>query len=62
MARRGRIISKAPSKQMALTQRDCLRCERAFLSEGAYNRLCKSCLEYLSTSPTPAEEYTLGYP
>jgi len=62
MARRGRIILKSPSKQVALTQRDCLRCDREFLSEGPYNRLCKSCLEYLSTSPTPAEEYTLGYP
>ncbi|HEX9870606.1 MAG TPA: hypothetical protein VGC99_18830 [Candidatus Tectomicrobia bacterium] len=62
MARRGRIISESPSKKLELTQRDCLRCDREFLSEGPYNRLCKSCLEYLSTSPTPAEEYTLGYP
>lgn len=61
MARRARTGLKSPSKKIALTQRDCLRCDRAFPSEGPYNRLCKTCLEYLNTSPTPAEEYTIGY-
>ena len=61
MARRARILSKTPSEKIELTQRECLRCDREFPSEGPYNRLCKPCLEYLSTSPTPAEEYTIGY-
>jgi hypothetical protein len=61
MARSARIISKSSSKKIELTQRDCLRCNREFPSEGAYNRLCKTCLEYLNSSPTPAEEYTIGY-
>ncbi len=62
MGRRARVMSKSLSKKDDLTQRDCLRCDREFLSEGLYNRLCKPCLEYLSTSPTPVEEYTIGYP
>jgi hypothetical protein len=62
MGRRARVMSKSFSKKDELTQRDCLRCDREFLSEGPYNRLCKPCLEYLSTSPTPAEEYSIGYP
>jgi 5-methylcytosine-specific restriction endonuclease McrBC regulatory subunit McrC len=62
MARRARIIPKSSTKKLDLTRRDCLRCDREFLSEGPYNRLCKSCLEYLGTSPTPVEEYTIGYP
>ena len=61
MARRARAIPKSPSKKVELTYRDCLRCDRVFPSEGPYNRLCKTCLEYLSTSPTPAEEYSIGY-
>jgi len=62
MGRRARIMSNMPSKKLEMTERDCLRCEREFLSEGPYNRLCKPCLEYLSASPTPVEEYTIGYP
>jgi hypothetical protein len=61
MARGARTDSKPSSKDAKLTQRDCLRCDRAFLSEGPFNRLCKTCLEYLNTSPTPMEEYTIGY-
>ncbi len=61
MAHRARISPKSSSKKRKLTQRDCLRCERAFHSEGPFNRLCKPCLEYLNTSPTPMEEYTIGY-
>jgi hypothetical protein len=61
MARTARIGSKSPSKNIKLTQRDCLRCDRAFPSEGPFNRLCKTCLEYLNSSPTPIEEYTVSY-
>ena len=61
MAHTARITSKSSSKHHKLTQRDCLRCDRAFNSEGPFNRLCKTCLEYLNTSPTPLEEYSIGY-
>lgn len=61
MARRARTIPEAPSEKIELTQRDCLRCDRVFSSQGPYNRLCKTCLESLNASPTPDEEYTIGY-
>jgi hypothetical protein len=61
MAHRARALPKSPSKKIELTYRDCLRCDQVFPSEGPYNRLCKTCLEYLATSPTPAEEYSIGY-
>jgi hypothetical protein len=61
MASRARTSPKSSSKHGKLTQRDCLRCNRAFHSEGPFNRLCKACLEYLNTSPTPMEEYSIGY-
>jgi hypothetical protein len=60
MPQRARPRPKSSSKERKLTQRDCLRCERPFHSEGPFNRLCKPCLEYLNASPTPMEEYTIG--
>jgi 5-methylcytosine-specific restriction endonuclease McrA len=62
MARAIRGYSK-PSRRGAakLKRRSCLRCDRMFLSEGPHNRLCQSCREFLAASPTPAEEYPLGY-
>jgi len=61
MARGAQKTRKSWSKKIELTRRNCLRCDRAFLSKGPYNRLCKPCLEFLDTSPTPDEEYTIGY-
>ena len=61
MAQKARTTLKLSSKDRKLTPRDCLRCERAFYSEGSFNRLCKACLEYLNASPTPMEEYSIGY-
>jgi hypothetical protein len=61
MARRARTTPEAPSNEIELTQRDCLRCDRVFPSKGPYNRLCKTCLESLNASPTPDEEYSIGY-
>jgi hypothetical protein len=61
MARTARTSPKSSSKNIKLTQRDCLRCNRVFPSEGPFNRLCKTCLEYLNSSPTPIEEYSIGY-
>jgi hypothetical protein len=61
MAQKARTGHKLSSRDRKPTQRDCLRCERVFHSEGPFNRLCKACLEYLNASPTPMEEYTIGY-
>jgi hypothetical protein len=61
MTHTARTSQKSSSKKSQLTQRDCLRCDRAFDSEGPFNRLCKACQEYLNASPTPMEEYTIGY-
>jgi hypothetical protein len=61
MARRARTTPETPSNEIELTQRDCLRCDRVFPSKGPYNRLCKTCLESLNASPTPDEEYSIGY-
>ena len=61
MAQRAQTSLKSSSKNRKLTQRECLRCDQAFPSEGPFNRLCKTCLEYLNASSTPAEEYTIGY-
>src|SRR5215510_11922774 len=61
MARAVRAHSKPSRRGMKPKRRECLRCERMFLSEGPHNRLCQSCREFLAASPTPAEEYPLGY-
>ena len=63
MARRTRTTPEAPSRKIELTQRDCLRCDRVFPSQGAYNRLCKTCLEFLTlhlrlTRSTPSAIYS----
>jgi hypothetical protein len=42
-------------------ERDCLRCERKFLSSGPHNRLCRACLEALDASSTPEEVYPLVF-
>jgi hypothetical protein len=36
-------------------KRDCLRCDRTFLSAGTHNRLCQPCREFLDINPTPVE-------
>lgn len=61
MAHTAQTTSQSSSKHRKPMQRDCLRCDRAFNSEGPFNRLCKACVEYLNASPTPLEEYTIGY-
>lgn len=60
MARGARTTTNSRSRKIELMQRDCLRCDRTFASKGPYNRLCKTCLEYLSASPTPDEEYSIS--
>jgi len=61
MARVVRGYSKPARSTMKLKRRACLRCDREFLSEGPHHRLCQGCREFLAASPTPAEEYPLGY-
>lgn len=61
MPRVMRAYSKPSRRTTKLKRRDCLRCDRVFLSEGPHNRLCQACREFLAASPTPAEEYPLGY-
>jgi Zn finger protein HypA/HybF involved in hydrogenase expression len=36
-------VSKRKRRRMAV--RVCLKCERGFLSEGIYNRICRNCHE-----------------
>jgi hypothetical protein len=33
-----------------LKRRECLRCDRPFMSEGAHHRLCKDCRAFLKVS------------
>jgi hypothetical protein len=61
MADRVRLKTGAVSSKRRVKKRICLRCDRGFLSEGPYNRLCQSCREYLNASPTPEEDYSVGY-
>ncbi len=56
-----RGYSKVSRKTRRVKRRACLRCDRMFLSEGPHNRLCQACREFLAASPTPADEYPLGY-
>jgi 5-methylcytosine-specific restriction endonuclease McrA len=45
------------SKQMK--RRNCLRCDREFLSEGPHHRLCQTCRQVIAASPSPEEEYSV---
>jgi hypothetical protein len=45
----------SPMLPQQLTQRNCLRCDRSFMSTGAYNRLCHPCREFIDVNPTPEE-------
>ena len=40
-------------------QRACLRCDRAFTSEGPDNRLCKGCWNQLINGPSAEKTYRL---
>jgi hypothetical protein len=60
MAHAFRGRPKGSRKTARSKQRLCLRCDRAFLSEGPHNRLCQTCREFLAGAPTPVEEYPLG--
>ncbi len=57
--RRGHYLSDDESKE--LRQRECLRCDREFLSEGPHNRLCGPCRTFLAANP-PEIVYTIKVP
>ena len=38
-------------------ERLCLRCDRSFMSDGAYNRLCDACRRSFAARETPGTEY-----
>lgn len=55
-----RVVRRA-TKKSTLKKRECLRCDRKFLSEGSYNRLCEPCRVYLEEAPTPAEVHSFEW-
>lgn len=61
MARIARGSSKPAPDRHHLKRRDCLRCDRAFLSGGPHHRLCEACRRVLAASPWLTEEYSFGY-
>jgi hypothetical protein len=58
-----RDIHYKPRQQDLSTvrDRDCLRCDVTFKSEGSYQRLCKKCREFLDASPSAEKTYTLSH-
>ncbi|MFC1599028.1 hypothetical protein ACFL2U_03435 [Patescibacteria group bacterium] len=47
------------------TKRTCLRCDREFLSDGIYNRICPNCRESnsniaINEPPEPLPDYVLN--
>jgi hypothetical protein len=46
---------RRPKPTAPTTRRDCLRCDRAFPSEGPHHRLCDRCRNYLALDSTPVE-------
>ena len=48
--KKGAVIvrGRQNSVKIKIKNRDCLRCDRVFLSEGAHNRLCNACRRFLS--------------
>lgn len=43
-------------------RRACLRCDRPFMSEGPYNRLCEACRWFINASPTPETVHLFSHP
>ena len=38
-------------------ERECLRCDRRFLSQGPGHRICKRCTQALAGEPSPEQVY-----
>ena len=64
-SRAGRVYDRSPRTHLpnapkrALTERSCLRCDKAFMSWGAENRLCESCHQRTRDNPESIEMYQL---
>jgi hypothetical protein len=50
---------KPSRRRKKLQQRNCLRCDREFLSEGPHHRLCQTCRQVIAAGPSPVEEYSV---
>ena len=50
---------KPSRRAKKVKQRNCLRCDREFSSEGPHHRLCHACRQVIAASPSPAEEYSV---
>lgn len=61
MPKVARDRAKLERRRKKVRRRDCLRCDRKFVSEGPHNRLCEGCRSFLAAQASPAQEYTLGY-
>jgi hypothetical protein len=59
MARVARNFMKPSRRTKKLKQRNCLRCDREFWSEGPHHRLCQTCRQVIAASPSPVEEYSI---
>jgi hypothetical protein len=46
-----------PSDPKLIKARDCLRCDRTFLSSGPHNRICQDCRSLAEHHPTPEPTY-----
>ena len=62
MASATRAYIKPPRRGNKPTQRNCLRCNREFWSEGSHHRLCQTCRQVIAASPSPVEEYSIVSP
>jgi hypothetical protein len=59
MAHQARSSVKPARRTDKMKRRNCLRCDREFLSEGSHHRLCRTCRQVIAASPSPAEEYSV---
>jgi hypothetical protein len=59
MAHWARSYTKPARRTKKMKRRNCLRCDREFLSEGPHHRLCRMCRQVIAASPSPVEEYSV---
>jgi hypothetical protein len=52
----------AKRRRKKKTRRTCLRCDREFLSEGIYNRICPNCRESNANIAMYPNDSTYDYP
>jgi hypothetical protein len=59
MAHGARSYVKPSRRTKKMKRRNCLRCDREFMSEGSHHRLCRTCRQVIAASPSPVEEYNV---